>query len=288
MDMDMHAHAMVTRTYVYTYIHTNIVGEHTNEQLLLICIPDAECYPVAEEERSISSDKQDKSEEEEKTSEDKDESQLYPNWFESRQMTITNSLTVAVIKVKKELTEQAFLRVTDLQFRPKVTSVQAFHFDKTWRKFNCSLSALFLIVYTLHLICVSLSLSCTSLKEKTYFFNFLRYVYADPLVHIQNSNANLTTQIRENKKAIITDILFKNSSWQLIDIYSIMTNKIASIGIDLGMTYSCVGTWKNNTVEIIPNNMGERTTPSCVSFSDTERLVGTAARYGYARNSENT
>merc|ERR1712121_6693 len=41
-------------------------------------------------------------------------------------------------------------------------------------------------------------------------------------------------------------------------------------------------------VEIIPNDMGERTTPSYVSFSDTERLVGTAAKNQAARNAENT
>ena len=64
--------------------------------------------------------------------------------------------------------------------------------------------------------------------------------------------------------------------------------KQPSVGIDLGTTYSCVGTWKNNTVEIIPNDMGERTTPSYVSFSDTERLVGTAAKNQAARNAENT
>ena len=64
--------------------------------------------------------------------------------------------------------------------------------------------------------------------------------------------------------------------------------KQASVGIDLGTTYSCVGTWKNNAVEIIPNDMGERTTPSYVSFSDTERLVGRAALNQAARNAENT
>ena len=61
-----------------------------------------------------------------------------------------------------------------------------------------------------------------------------------------------------------------------------------SCGIDLGTTYCCVGTWVNNAVEIVPNDMGERTTPSYVSFSDTERLVGRAALNQAARNADNT
>jgi L1 cell adhesion molecule like protein len=60
------------------------------------------------------------------------------------------------------------------------------------------------------------------------------------------------------------------------------------IGIDLGTTFSCLGVWNNNNVEIIANSQGSRTTPSYVAFTDNDRLVGNAAKNQAAQNAVNT
>merc|ERR1711981_1326378 len=67
-----------------------------------------------------------------------------------------------------------------------------------------------------------------------------------------------------------------------------MTSHKPAIGIDLGTTYSCVGVWQHDRVEIIANDQGNRTTPSYVAFTSTERLIGDAAKNAAAMNPRNT
>jgi hypothetical protein len=86
-------------------------------------------------------------------------------------------------------------------------------------------------------------------------------------------------------KCIKKDPKDRPTMWRVLDMLNYAPSP--AIGIDLGTTYSCVAIWQYGRVEIIPNDQGNRTTPSYVSFG-SEKLVGDAAKKQAETNPHNT
>lgn len=120
-------------------------------------------------------------------------------------------------------------------------------------------------------------------KSRTFQARSKPYINFTKPCFLQFQRQNRNPKIRLCTIILITLSSYRYTLWRMAG-----KGEGPAIGIDLGTTYSCVGVWQHDRVEIIANDQGNRTTPSYVGFTDTERLIGDAAKNQVAMNPTNT
>jgi L1 cell adhesion molecule like protein len=112
------------------------------------------------------------------------------------------------------------------------------------------------------------------------------------LAHFLRPKVSFSNKKKKNYSLSFENLLFRNKKGRNQKLEKFLSERFlmarTAIGIDLGTGYSCVAVFQHGKAEIIPNEEGDRTTPSYVAFTDNGRLIGNTAKYQVAYNPTNT